>query len=330
MCSQTTSHGCMVWSHLLTSICLNGCAILILSHSSQQTSWHNKGSENTAADTLLWFGELHQSQFSVLIVDFKALVIAQQNYQELDKLKFSFTFLIFKTVPLSSSHTPQVCVMSTVVPHPFMPTKLCCAVFDSLHSLSHPGVHTTQKLLATCYVWTGVNTDVRNWAHTCAWCQQSKIHGHIPVQVSHKISSLLAVWTGINIDVGNTTLVHGVKHSKVHRHTTALFSKLTTPDASLTICTLTLQDHSFHPIATYTCLLLCWLLAKGHTHFSHYNTLCSLSTHFWMNLMFGKPSSITTDRSCQFESSLCENWCTYRACNVAEQLLTVLTQTGLS
>lgn len=138
------------------------------------------------------------------------MVIAQQNYQELDKLKFSFTFLIFKTVPLSSSHTPQVCVMSTVVPHPFMPTKLCCAVFDSLHSLSHPGVHTTQKLLTTCYVWTGVNTDVRNWAHTCTWCQQSKVHRHIPVHVPHKISSLLAVWTGINIDVGNTTLVHGV------------------------------------------------------------------------------------------------------------------------
>ena len=46
------------------------------------------------------------------------------------------------------------------------------------------------------------------------------------------------------------------QHSKVHRHTTALFSKLTTPDASLTMCTLILQDHSFHPIATYTCLLV--------------------------------------------------------------------------
>ena len=44
------------------------------------------------------------------------------------------------------------------------------AIFDSLHSLSHPGIRAKQRLLTARYLWPSINTDVRRWAQSCPQC----------------------------------------------------------------------------------------------------------------------------------------------------------------
>ena len=57
--------------------------------------------------------------------------------------------------------------MSTGVPRPYVPQQFRKTVFDSLHSLSHPSIRATQRLITARYVWPNINQDVRNWAKCC-------------------------------------------------------------------------------------------------------------------------------------------------------------------
>ena len=64
-------------------------------------------------------------------------------------------------------------------PHPYVPFKFCNAIFSSLHSLSHPKIRGTQKLVTACFIWPNINTNVYKWARFCLQCQYSKVHWHI-------------------------------------------------------------------------------------------------------------------------------------------------------
>ena len=65
--------------------------------------------------------------------------------------------------------------MSTGVPRPYVPQQFRKTVFDSLHTLSHPSIRATQRLITSRYVWPNINQDVRKWAKCCLQCQKSKI-----------------------------------------------------------------------------------------------------------------------------------------------------------
>lgn len=58
----------------------------------------------------------------------------------------------FIKIPLSTSKNLNVCDITTGVPWPFIPKQLHPKVFDSLHSLFHPGICTTQKLATDRYI----------------------------------------------------------------------------------------------------------------------------------------------------------------------------------
>ena len=47
-----------------------------------------------------------------------------------------------------------------------------------MHSLSHPGIHATKRLVTARYVWPGINADVCRWARSCLQCQHTKVHQH--------------------------------------------------------------------------------------------------------------------------------------------------------
>lgn len=57
-------------------------------------------------------------------------------------------------------------------------------MFDSLQSLSHPGICATQKLITSHFVWPGINADVRRWTRTCIPCQCAKINQHTTTPLS--------------------------------------------------------------------------------------------------------------------------------------------------
>ena len=64
------------------------------------------------------------------------------------------------------------------------PLEFCHAVFSLLHSLSHPGIRASQKLLTDRYVWPNINTDVCRWTRSCLQCQKSKVQRHMITPLS--------------------------------------------------------------------------------------------------------------------------------------------------
>ena len=71
-----------------------------------------------------------------------------------------------------------LCDVSTGTPHPYVPFKFCKAISDSLHSLSHPGIRATPKMLTMHFIWPNINSDIRKWAQSCLQCQRLKVHQH--------------------------------------------------------------------------------------------------------------------------------------------------------
>ncbi|CAI2738111.1 unnamed protein product, partial [Dicrocoelium dendriticum] len=105
------------------------------------------------------------------------MAAAQQTDPELDQLRNSSSLRI-RPVPLPTSDGTILCDVSQNSPRPVVPQAFRRTVFDILHSLSHPGIRATVKLVTQRFVWRNVNRDVRQWARTCLSCQQSKVHRH--------------------------------------------------------------------------------------------------------------------------------------------------------
>ena len=65
-----------------------------------------------------------------------------------------------------------------------VPTSLQRSIFDSLHSLSHPGVKAGMALLNRVYWWSGIGKDVSKWTRLCEACQKAKVQTHTKTALS--------------------------------------------------------------------------------------------------------------------------------------------------
>ncbi|KAJ0184410.1 hypothetical protein K1T71_000833 [Dendrolimus kikuchii] len=61
---------------------------------------------------------------------------------------------------------------------PYLPRQFRKPAFDSVHSLSHPGIRTSRRLMSEIFYWPGMNKDVGDWARFCVQCQRSKVQRH--------------------------------------------------------------------------------------------------------------------------------------------------------
>ena len=86
--------------------------------------------------------------------------------------------LSFKAIPVPTADITMLCDVSTGTPRPYIPPKFRHMIFNSLHSLSHPGVKATQHLITARFVWPNINHDVKQWTRSCLQCQCSKVHRH--------------------------------------------------------------------------------------------------------------------------------------------------------
>ena len=64
-------------------------------------------------------------------------------------------------------------------PRPIVPKSMQRKVFDIVHNLSHLLVRSTKSLIASKFVWYGLNKEVTDWARSCLNCQGSKVQTHI-------------------------------------------------------------------------------------------------------------------------------------------------------
>jgi transposase InsO family protein len=70
-----------------------------------------------------------------------------------------------------------LCNVSTAVPRPVVPTGWRRAVFDSVHSLAHPGVRATKRMITARFVWKKCSSDVAEWCKCCVGCARGKPGG---------------------------------------------------------------------------------------------------------------------------------------------------------
>lgn len=140
---------------------------------------HIKGVENAIADALsrsplsaLGFAPLWR-------IDFGGLAAAQRGDTELSHLQTTPTALKLEWLPHAGAEETVCCNVSTGSARPFVPSRLRREVFTSMHTLSHPGIRATQKLVTERFIWPGINRDVRQWTRECVSCQRAKVQRHI-------------------------------------------------------------------------------------------------------------------------------------------------------
>ena len=112
-------------------------------------------------------------------IDFTAMARVQQEDPKLQDAQYSS--LQLRTVYLPTVDATVLCNygnMSTGTPRPYVPQPFRHAVFDALHSLSHPGICARQRLVTARYVWPCINADVCKWARSCLQCQRTKVQQH--------------------------------------------------------------------------------------------------------------------------------------------------------
>ena len=102
---------------------------------------------------------------------------AQQDSQ-LQELTQANSSSALKPVPAVMADVTLLCDVSTGTPRPYVPKEFRRSIFDLLHSLSHPGIRCTQKLITARFIWPNIDSDVRKWAHSCLQCQRSKVYRH--------------------------------------------------------------------------------------------------------------------------------------------------------
>ena len=64
---------------------------------------------------------------------------------------------------------------ATGLPRPLLPPAFCMAAFTAVHSLAHPGIRATQRLMSSRWLWAGMVTDKSKWCRDCQRCQRAKV-----------------------------------------------------------------------------------------------------------------------------------------------------------
>ena len=132
-----------------------------------------KGSDNIVADALSRIESVSKG------IDYQQLAESQRHDEELKKLlEEKMSSLVLRRVMLPEADQEIYCDISKDTIRPYVPAPERSIVFNTLHSLSHPGIRATQKLLTRRFVWPSINKDIREWTRNCIPCQRSKVTRH--------------------------------------------------------------------------------------------------------------------------------------------------------
>ena len=209
------------------------------------------------------------SRLHINAVDSSSIIdfAALARAQEEDDNDTPGSSLQLESIRLPGSLTTILCDVSTGNARPLVPTKLRRDIFDALHGLAHPGIRASQKLITERFVWSGVNQDIAKWAKSCLQCQRCKVHKHTKVPLG-TFSTPEARFSHVHID-----LVGPLPTSEGNTYLLTCIDRFTRwPEA------IPIPDMSAETVA--------------RVFVARWVAVC------------GAPTTITTDRGGQFESTL--------------------------
>ncbi|CAK1593174.1 unnamed protein product [Parnassius mnemosyne] len=137
---------------------------------------HIAGKDNIVAGTL---SRIEQVDELLSPVDLDVIAKAQDSDPEFADLLKQDTSLQVQRIKIPGSRNELYCDVSTTTPRPLVPKALRKRIFDSLHSLSHPGANASAKLVAERFVWPLMRKDCREWSKACLACQRTKVNRHV-------------------------------------------------------------------------------------------------------------------------------------------------------
>ena len=117
-------------------------------------------------------------------LDYRAMASDQQIDPDVQNYRTAISNLRLEDVPFENGAFTLLCDVSTGKARPIVPETWRRQVFDSFHSLSHPGARTTKKLVSSKFVWHGLGREVTMWSRCCIPCQRSKVHRHTKAPLS--------------------------------------------------------------------------------------------------------------------------------------------------
>ena len=123
---------------------------------------HIEGQTNRVADALS--RNVHVLEQSP--INLETLAVAQSQDEELQRLCTSTTSLCLEHIPIPCSTHTLLCDVSQGHPRPLVPLTMRRDIFNSLHSLSHPGIKASRHLVAERYVWPNMKRDIASWTRT--------------------------------------------------------------------------------------------------------------------------------------------------------------------
>ncbi|GFT48817.1 transposon Ty3-I Gag-Pol polyprotein [Nephila pilipes] len=138
----------------------------------------HEGSENVVADAL---SRIHISTINTpSVVDFNKMAREHLKDSQLQDILAGScsTSLVLQPLPVGQPPVTLHCDVSMDRIRPFVPKMFRREIFNNLHTLSHPGVRASLKMVAERYVWPSMRQDVVLWARTCLQCQRAKVSRH--------------------------------------------------------------------------------------------------------------------------------------------------------
>ncbi|BHF83230.1 hypothetical protein SprV_0802637200 [Sparganum proliferum] len=221
-----------------------------------------RGSDNVVADALSRPG------INTLTSDFDLAKLAdlQTADESIADLRTSTT-LQLRDAPLTASPGTILCDWSTGTPRPVVPLSYRKTVFEHFHSLSHPGIRASRKLIAARFIWPKMNSDIALWTKQCLACQKNKVHRH-----TFSPPSTFAV-PDVRFHHVHWDLVGPLPPSRGYTHILTAVDRFTR-----------------------------WPIAVPISDTSAENIAMVFPTQ-WIST-FGVPATPTTDRGSQFQSSL--------------------------
>ena len=63
------------------------------------------------------------------------------------------------------------CDLSTSYPRPYVPSKLHEFIFYSIHSINHPGIKLSIKMIKARYYWPNMDKSIKEFCASCTACQ---------------------------------------------------------------------------------------------------------------------------------------------------------------